>query len=284
MKKNLSETQEKKTEPSKPQSKKEYLEIRLPSISFKDTKINTYLVTALIIFAFFLGMLTNKVLSLEKALKTQTTNNIDPTAQINNNVLGNTDSAPQVPTQPPPKVDVAIGHLPTLGSDKAKVTVIEFSDFQCPYCVKFARDAYPQIYDAYIKTNKIKFAYRHYPLVTIHTNAQKAAEASECANEQNKFWDYHDLLFKNQTTWSPQLPANAADSFTGYAGQLGLNTDQFRSCLDTDKYKELVQGDITDGYNAGVDGTPTLFINGWRIVGAVPFPQIQKLIEQELKK
>lgn len=283
----------KEIEPLKTQSKKEYLEIRLPSISFKDTKINAYLVTALVIFAFFLGMLTNKVLSLEKDLKTQTTNNTAPTDQVNNqlnnNVLGNTDNALpnpalQRPTQPPLKVDVAIGHLPTLGSEKAKVTIVEFSDFECPYCVKFANEAYPQIYDAYIKTNKIKFAYRHYPLTSIHENAQKAAEASECANEQSKFWDYHDLLFKNQETWSPQTPIDAANSFTDYAAQLGLNTDQFRSCLDTDKYKGLVQEDITDGYNAGVDGTPTLFINGWRIVGAVPFPQIQKLIEQELKK
>lgn len=280
MKQNLLETPEKKIEPSKPQSNKEYLEIHIPRISFKDTKINTYLVTALVIFAFFLGMLTNKVLSLEKALKTTTTNN---------NVLGNTDSTPpnsalQNPTQPPAKVDVAIGHLPALGPDNAKVTIVEFSDFQCPFCEKFVNDAYPQIYDAYIKTNKVKFAYRHYPLTSIHPNAQKAHEASECANEQNKFWEYHNLLFKNQTTWSPQPSADAANSFTDYASQLNLNTDQFRSCLDTDKYKENVQKDTTDGDTAGVDGTPTLFINGIRLVGAQPFAKIQALIEQELKK
>lgn len=283
MKQNLLETPEKKIEPSKLKSDKEYLEIRIPRISFKDTKINTYLVTALVIFAFFLGMLTNKVLSLEKALKTATANNTAPTGQTNN-VLGNTNTAPQAPTQPPAKVDVAIGHLSTLGADNAKVTVVEFSDFQCPYCEKFATDAYPQIYDAYIKTNKIKFAYRHYPLTSIHPNAQKAAEASECANEQNKFWEYNNLLFKNQTTWSPQAISDAASSFTNYAAELGLNTDQFRSCLDTDKYKENVQKDAADGDIAGVDGTPTLFINGWRLVGAQPFAKIQALIEQELKK
>lgn len=283
MKQNLPSTPEKEIEPSKPQSKKEYFEIKLPSISFKDTKINTYLVTALVIFAFFLGMLTNKVLSLEKALKTQTTNN---TAQANqaNNILGNTDNAPQAPTEPPAKVDVAIGHLPTLGADNAKVTVIEFSDFQCPFCERFATDAYPQIYDTYIKTNKIKFAYRHYPLISIHPNAQKAHEASECANEQNKFWEYSNLLFKNQTAWSPQAISDAANSFTGYASELGLNTDQFRSCLDTDKYKENVRKDAADGNKVAVDGTPTLFINGWRLVGAQPFAQIQQIIERELKR
>ncbi len=283
MKQNLLETPDKEIEPSKPQSDKEYLEIHIPRISFKDTKINTYLVTALVIFAFFLGMLTNKVLSLEKALKTTTVSNTAPTGQTNN-VLDNTNTARQAPTQPPAKVDIAIGHLSILGADNAKVTVVEFSDFQCPYCEKFATDAYPQIYDAYIKTNKIKFAYRHYPLTSIHPNTQKAAEASECANEQNKFWEYNNLLFKNQTTWSPQAITDAADSFTGYAAQLGLNTDQFRSCLDTDKYKENVQKDAADGDIASVDGTPTLFINGWRIVGAQPFAKIQALIDQELKK
>jgi protein-disulfide isomerase len=282
MKKPLLATTSPETEKAKAATKKEYLEIPLPRLSFKNTGINAYLVTALIIFAFLLGMLTNKVLSLEKALKTQTTNN---TARIDQakNVLGNTNNAPQAPT-PPPKVDVTAGHLPALGNNNAKVTVVEFSDFQCPYCKQFEDNTYPQVYDTYIKTNKIKFAYRHYPLTTIHPNTQKASEASECANEQGKFWEYHDLLFKNQSTWSPLSAADAADSFTNYADQLGLNTAQFRSCLDTDKYKQNVDNDAADGSTAAVDGTPTFFINGWRIVGAQPFTQIQQLIEQELKK
>lgn len=279
MNKNLPETSEIEIKQSIPRSDKDYLEIQIPRISFKDTKINAYLVTALVIFSFFLGMLTNKVLNLEKALKTQTANNTAPTGQA----LGKTDNAPQAPTQSP-KVDMSIGHLPTLGKENAKVTVVEFSDFQCPFCERFESNTYPQIYDAYIKTGKIKFAYRHYPLTSIHPNAQKAHEASECANEQNKFWEYQKLLFKNQTTWSPQPATDAADSFTGYAGELGLNTGQFRSCLETDKYKDKVQEDIADGNKAGVDGTPTFFINGWRLVGAQPFSEIQKLIEEELKK
>ncbi len=270
-------------EPAEEQSNKEYLEIHIPRISFKDTKINTYLVTTLVIFAFFLGMLTNKVLSLEKALKTTTTNNTAPSGQTNN-VLGNTDNAPQALTQPPPKVDVAIGHLPTLGAKDAKVTVIDFSDPQCPFCERFENNTYPQLFDTYIKTNKIKFAYRHYPLNSIHPNAQKASEALECANEQNKFWEYQKLIFKNQSTWSSQPLTDAINSFTGYAGELNLNTDQFRSCLDTNKYEENVQKDITEGNLVGVDGTPTFFINGQRLVGAQPFAQIQQLIEQELKK
>lgn len=262
--------------------KKEYLEIHIPRISFKDTKINTYLVTTLVIFAFFLGMLTSKVLSLEKVLKTATTNNTAPSVQTNN-VLGNTDSAPQNPTQTP-RVDVSIGHLPTLGAKNAKITVIDFSDPQCPFSKQFEDTTYPQLFDTYIKANKIKFAYRHYPLNSIHPNAQKAAEAGECANEQNKFWEFQKILFENQSIWSPQPPADAVNSFTDYAGQLNLNTDQFRSCLNTNKYQENVQKDITEGNLVGVDGTPTFFINGQRLVGAQPFAKIQQLIEQELKK
>ncbi|MBU3979472.1 DsbA family protein [Patescibacteria group bacterium] len=274
MKKDLIPTPEKKIE--KP--KKEYIEIQIPRISFKDTGINAYLVTALIIFAFFLGMLTNKVLSLEKTLKTQNSNT-DQT----NNILGDTNNAPQAPTQTP-KADVSIGHLPTLGAKDAKVTIIYFSDPQCPFSERFENNTYPQIFDTYIKANKIKFAYRHYPLTSIHPNSQKASEAGECANEQNKFWEYQKLIFKNQSTWSPQSSVDAVNSFTDYADELNLNTDQFRSCLDTDKYEENVQKDITGGNQAGVDGTPTFFINGQRLVGAQPFDQISALIEQELKK
>lgn len=282
MKNNL-ETPEKKTEQPAAPSQKDYLEIQIPRISFKESGINAYLVTVLVVFAFFLGMLTNRVLTLEKTLKIQNTNNTAQTGKTNNNVLGNSDNAPLLPTQPE-KVDVAVGHLPTLGAANAKVTVIEFSDFQCPFCKQFENNAYAQIYDTYIKTNKIRFAYRHFPLTSIHPNSQKASEASECANEQNKFWDYYDLLFKNQTTWSPQSVADAADSFTGYASEIGLNKDQFRSCLDTDKYKDKVENDASDGSKVGVDGTPTLFINGTKIVGAQPFAQIQQIIDQELKK
>lgn len=268
--------------------KNDYIEIQIPRISFKDTKINAYLVTALVVFAFFLGMLTNKVISLEKTIKIQNSNTVKT-----NNITDNTNNAPpnsalqnplQNPTQPPAKVDVSIGHLPILGANNAKVTVIGFGDFQCPFCERFENATYPQLFDTYIKTNKIKFAFRHYPLTSIHPNAQKASEASECANEQNEFWKYQKLLFKNQATWSPQTSIDAINSFTVYAGELNLNTDQFRSCLNTNKYEENVKKDITEGNQAGVNGTPTFFINGRMLVGAQPFAQIQMLIEQELKK
>ena len=247
------------------------LNLTLPRLTFKDTPINAYLVYTLIIFAFLLGMLTNKVMYLEKAA---------------------TAPAPSVaadPNQPPPPPDVVegleTGKLPLLGNKDAKVTIIEFSDFQCPFCKAYFDDSHSKINDTYVKTGKVKFAYRHFPLTSIHPNAQKAAEAAECANEQSKFWEYHDMLFAEQDTWSPLSATDVVSSFVEYAGQLGLNTSQFQSCLDTDKYKQNVDDDAAVATSqAQVNATPTFFVNGVRITGAVPFADIQKVIEEQLKK
>jgi len=254
-----------------PKKQPEYFEVKLPRLTFKNTPLNVYLVFTLVLFAFILGMLTNKVIYLEQQAKITPT----PVPQ---------QAANAQPTPPQVVKNMGLGKLPLLGNKDAKVKVVEFSDFQCPFCKRYFDDANKQITDTYSKTGKITFAYRHFPLNSIHPNAQKAAEASECANEQGKFWDYHDLLFNNQTTWSPLTGTDVGNSFTDLARQLNLDTDQFRSCLDSDKYKKAVDTDAAAGTAAQVDGTPTFFINGYRIVGAVPFATLQKVIEEELKK
>jgi protein-disulfide isomerase len=103
------------------------------------------------------------------------------------------------------QINVAKGHLPVLGNEKAKITIVEFSDFQCPFCERFFIDTLPQLKKEYLDTGKAQLTFRHFPLTSIHPNAQKAHEASECANEQGKFWEYHDLLFQTQQSWS-ELP------------------------------------------------------------------------------
>jgi protein-disulfide isomerase len=242
--------------------KTDYWQVKLPKFRFHNSSLNVYLVFVLVVFAFLLGMLVNKVMYLENQLKTNQAN-----AAANTNQQANT--APQ-PTAPPYE-KVSDGHLPAQGDTNAKVTVVEFGDFQCPFCQQFEQQAWPQLNDNYVKNNKVRFIWRQFPLTSIHPNAYKAAEASECANEQNQFWPYHDLLYQNQTTWSTQAAADAENSFVDYAQQLGMNTDQFRSCIDTDKYKKDIDADMADGNAALVDGTPTFFINGFRVVGAVPF-------------
>lgn len=247
--------------------------LSLPRITFKDTPINVYLVYTLVIFAFLLGMLTNKVMYLEQAAK-------NPTAAADPSQV----AEEALPAAPAVVENLEPGKLPLLGNKDAKVTIVEFSDFQCPFCKSYFDDTHKQINDTYVKTGKVNFAYRHFPLTSIHPNAQKAAEAAECANEQGKFWEYHDLLFTEQDTWSPLPEADLITSLTEYAGGLGLNTTQFNSCVTDGKYQQNVDDDTAAATDAQVEATPTFFVNGVRVVGAVPFTDIQKVIEEELKK
>ena len=266
----------KKASPASPKktakSPGDYMEIRVPKLSFQNTTANGYLVFTLVIFSFLLGMLTNKVLYLDKLAKTGELT----AAQPNNTVPS--------PVEPPAFVAVENGKLPVLGNKDAKVTIVEFSDFQCPFCERYFTDTSQKVYDTYIKTGKAKLYYRHFPLKEIHPNAQLAAEASECANEQGQFWNYHNMLFQNQATWSNLADTDVTDSFVDLATQVGLDTTQFRSCLDNHKYTKAVDDDSAAGSEAQVDGTPTFFINGNRLVGAVPFSEFQQLIDEELKK
>lgn len=160
-----------------------------------------------------------------------------------------------------------------------KVIVQEFSDFQCPFCQKFWNESYKQIKKDYIDTNKITFIYRHFPL-GFHANAQKAAEAAECANLQDKFWAYHDILFTKGKADGTGLDVQ---SLKLYAKEAGLNAPQFNSCLDENKTADIVDADTKEGQKAGVTGTPTFFINGKRLVGALPYAEFKKVIEEALK-
>jgi protein-disulfide isomerase len=242
----------------------------IPKPTFKDTPMNAFLVIALVLFSFLLGMLTNKVIFLEQQLKNPT---VAAGAQ-----------QPQGPTPPPFVDNLEPGKLPLLGNKDAQVTIIEFSDFQCPFCKKYFDDNHAQLIKKYVESGKVKFAYRHFPLASIHPHAQKSAEASECANEQNNFWGYHDLLFKEQDAWSPLTNDEVLSKFVEYADQLGMNSDQFRSCVESDKYKAAVDEDTAVAGEIQVDATPTLFINGNRLIGAVPFSDLEAAIEKELKK
>jgi protein-disulfide isomerase len=160
------------------------------------------------------------------------------------------------------------------GNKDAKVKIVEYSDFQCPFCER----AYP-ILKQVIKDygDKISFEYKHFPLSSIHPFAQKAAEASECAAEQGKFWQFHDKDYENQQNLS--LPA-----LKEWAGEIGLNTATFNSCLDSGKYAGKVQVDLQAGQKLGVNGTPTTFINGQSVVGAQPYEAFKTIIDAELKK
>lgn len=140
-----------------------------------------------------------------------------------------------------------------------------------------------QIQSEYINSGKVRFAYRHFPL-NFHANAWKAAEASECANEQGKFWQMHDKLFQNQSSWSGQSSNDALSSFTNYASQIGMSTDQFNACLTSGKYAGKVQEDLSAAQSLGVTGTPGFYINNQSLVGAQPYQNFKTVIDQELAR
>ena len=154
------------------------------------------------------------------------------------------------------------------GNFNASVTLVEFSDFECPFCERI----YPtlnKILSDY--KDKVRLVYKHFPL-GFHPNAQKAAEASECADEQGKFWEYHDKLFENYQKYS-------SDNFKQWAKDLGLNIGKFNDCLDSGKFSQKVKADYQEGLQKGVNGTPATFVNGQLVVGAQPYEAFKQVID-----
>jgi protein-disulfide isomerase len=172
----------------------------------------------------------------------------------------------------PIRVEVAADG-PSKGPENAPVTIVEFSDFQCPFCSR-VNPTLAQVREKY--GDKVRIVFRQYPL-SFHQQAQKAAEASLCAHEQGKFWEMHDTMFANQQ-------ALGVEQLKAHAAQLGLNAEAFNSCLDSGKYAEKVAADFKEGSAAGVTGTPAMFVNGRFISGAVPFEQIAQVIDDELRR
>jgi len=161
------------------------------------------------------------------------------------------------------------------GDPDAPVTIVEFSDFECPFCGRFYSQTLPHIEEDYIKTGKVKIIFRDFPL-GFHRYAQKASEAAECAHQQGKFWEFHNKLYENQDSLDIQ-------SLKEYAADLGLDTQKFNSCLDSGEMAPEVQADFMAGQAAGISGTPSFFINGQKIVGAQPYAVFRDAIESALK-
>ena len=171
----------------------------------------------------------------------------------------------------PIRLSVAAEGFPAKGPGDAPVTIVEFSDFECPYCSR-VNPALKEVMDTY--DQKVRLVFRQFPL-NIHANAQKAAEASLCAEEQGKFWEMHDVMFKEQRSLG-------TDQLKEKAARLGLDATAFNECLDSSRFAEAVAADLEAGSQAGVTGTPALFVNGRFLSGAQPFAEIAKLIDEEL--
>lgn len=195
------------------------------------------------------------------------------------------ETAGPIGGQPGGKVEVSSDDDAFLGPKKAKVEIIEFSDFQCPFCRSFWRETLSQIKSEYIDAGKsVKFVYRDFPL-SFHPLAQKYAEAAECAEDQNKYWQMHDKIFEEQEKLgSGTISAHDVSDVKRWAQELGLDVSKFNQCLDSNKYAVEVKKDFEDGSRAGANGTPTIFINGRVLVGAQPFENFKAIIDEELQK
>jgi len=204
-----------------------------------------------------------------------------PTAQA----VAQAPAATPVPLQ----YNITTAGFPSIGPADAPIVIVEFSDYQCPYCTQWHDTTYKPLLAAY--PGKIRLVYRNYPL-PFHQNAFASAEAAMCAGDQNAYWQYHDALFANNDQLNNQAGTVVDKSFyVNLATGLGLDTTTFDTCLTTEKYKQSVQSDIdyanslpadSDG-TAAVSGTPTFFINGYRVVGAEPLAYFQQIIDAQLK-
>lgn len=235
--------------------------------------MNKALVVALIIISFFLGSLTNKIATSEK----NGTANPAQQAADNQKVPSNAAAKPAGKVKPVALAD----HIK--GNKNAKVTLIEYSDYECPFCKNFETTV-----SDIIKTygDKIRFVYRHYPL-PFHANAQKEAEASECVASlggNDLFWKFSDAIYQRTTSNGTGF---ALDALGPLAAEIGVNQQQFQACLDSGKYEKLVKDSISEGQTAGVQGTPSIFVidakgNSELVVGAQPIDAFKTAIDKAL--
>ena len=195
----------------------------------------------------------------------------------------------QQPTQPTAAqvFKVSIDDDPMKGDPDAEVTVIEFSDFQCPFCSRFYTQTLSQLEENYIDTGKINLVFRDLPLDRLHPNARPAHIAAECADEQKKFWDYHDILFEKQSQWQRLPSTELQTTLTQYASDLGLHTVNFESCLESKEIADEVNRDASYAASLGITGTPSFFIGNEKdgfvkLVGAQPFSVFQSVIDNKL--
>jgi len=199
----------------------------------------------------------------------------------------NTDNSGIVAQKPAGKVTIDLTNAMILGDAKAPVTIVEYADYQCPFCERYYQQDQKMFISQYVNSGKARFVWKDYAF--LGQESVWAAEAARCANDQGKFWEYHSYLFSHQGAENSGAFSKA--NLKKFASALGLNASQFNTCLDTDKYISAVQQETQSGSAIGVSGTPATFINGQLVadsngnsVGAAPFSTFKAIIDQILKK
>ncbi len=228
------------------------------SIKRPPPKSNTLTIWLTIPFVFILGLGTGWLLRGQVSSKSLAANGSDSQVTIDENVK---------------RYEVTDDGDPSMGPENAPITIVEFSDYQCPYCIRWYTDVYARLMKTY--EGKIRFVYRDFPLYSLHPEAQPAAEAANCAGEQNAYYQFHDALFG-------QANGLGESAYKQYASDLNLNMDQFNQCLSEHRFKSEVDADYKFATTLGVSSTPTFFINGLAVVGAQSFEVFQQIIDKEL--
>jgi len=251
-------------------------------IAVKKSTFNIVIIGLIVVVgvaAFFAGSYTSNLNSnqiseevLDKAL-----------AKLELKLLQN-----QLPTkQPVVPVKISADNDPVIGNSDAPITIIEFSDFQCPFCARFHTQTLPLLLEEYIEQGKVKLVFRDFPIQSIHPNALPASVAAECANEQGKFREMHDMLFEKQNEWNKLETADTLSLFSQYASNMQLEQNSFDSCLTSGKHIEEIKNDLNDGREYGISGTPGFFVGNDQVgyvelKGAQPFDSFKKVIDAQL--
>ncbi len=178
-----------------------------------------------------------------------------------------------LPTEPTEEGD------PALGTPDAPVTIVEFSDYQCPHCRDFSQGTLAEIIKNYVTSGKVRYV--HKDMAILGEQSQWAAQAAHCAADQGHFWEYHELLFQKQS--GRNQGAFSRDNLKKYAADLGLDTEAFSQCLDQNKYSQRVVQETQEGKQRGVEGTPSFFVDDEMIIGNVPFDQFKEVIDRHLE-
>ena len=234
------------------------------TVTFK----RSHFYSVLVVFAFATGLLAGYAV-----WAFGTTGRTVQISQTANQSSGPVVEAPVITEEPQfVRYDVSSPDAYAFGPQDAPITIVEFGDFQCPYCRRWHAEVYEPLLASY--PGQIRIVYRHLPLTSIHPDAFSAAEAAMCAGEQDAFWQYHEKLFSSE--------ALGSEVYTQYAQELGLDTTAFEACMTDHKYQEAIQKDSDFALDLGIRSTPTFFVNGLAIVGAQPLDVFQQVIDKEL--
>ncbi|MEO5886351.1 MAG: DsbA family protein [Anaerolineales bacterium] len=237
---------------------------QVDTVTFK----RSHFYSVLVVLAFAAGMLVGYV-----TWGTGTPGEAVQSSQTANQASGPVGEAPVVTEEAQYiRYDIPTQGAYAFGPEDAPITIVEFSDFQCPFCRRWHEEVYEPLLALY--PGKIRMVYRHLPLTSIHPEAFSAAEAAMCAGEQDSFWQYHEKLFSSETL--------SSEIYTQYAQELSLDTTSFEACMTEHRYQEAIQTDSDFAIDLGISSTPTFFINGLALVGAQPLDAFKQVIDKEL--